>query len=337
MASSSTARALSSLASALKEEASSDKDVLPYTKEHGCLAEKDRHKSAPWTTWPNLAYQFKLVITGWDSAMVDIAFCPGFAPTKITSSQWKHLSTLIVKKLLVVKPWSDEQRLIQESEACFGEIPVIINFEGLPMVFVKDSSKWVRGNCSILAPMKKRDRKGDTSSPVSSFPSSPTLSTKKRSHDTAMASPEEELKHRSTREYRRLPKQPEVEPPAKRQRHVSFASLPDNMFYTKLRRAEHPISFFDLLKNQKTPASSSHSVSQPFASSSAHVASSSRSVSQPVASTSGHARVSGKHAGPGKNSQAVFLICLCPYIIVLCPPPFAFVHLHTLLCQFPFL
>ncbi|EDQ98571.1 uncharacterized protein LACBIDRAFT_335844 [Laccaria bicolor S238N-H82] len=132
---------------------------------YGCLAEKDRHKSAPWTTWPNLAYQFKLVITGWDSAMVNIVFCPGFAPMKITSSQWKHLSTLIVKKLLVVKPWSDEQRLIQESEACFGEIPVIINSEGLLMVFVKDSSKWVHGNCSISAPMKKRDRKGDTSSP----------------------------------------------------------------------------------------------------------------------------------------------------------------------------
>ncbi|EDR11366.1 uncharacterized protein LACBIDRAFT_325095 [Laccaria bicolor S238N-H82] len=119
-ASSSMARARTSLASALKKEASSDKDVLPYTKErqkqftrlfldllNGCLAEKDRRTSAPWTTWPNLAYQFKLVITGWDSAMVDIAFCPGFAPTKITSSQWKHLSTLIVKKLLVVKPWSD--------------------------------------------------------------------------------------------------------------------------------------------------------------------------------------------------------------------------------------
>jgi len=57
-------------------------------------------------TWPNLAYQFKLVITGWDSAVVDIAFCQGFGPTKISNSQWKHLSTLIVKGLLEVKPWS---------------------------------------------------------------------------------------------------------------------------------------------------------------------------------------------------------------------------------------
>ncbi|EDR03674.1 uncharacterized protein LACBIDRAFT_331421 [Laccaria bicolor S238N-H82] len=91
--------------------------------------------------------------------MVDIAFCPGFAPTKITSSQWKHLSTLIVKKLLVVKPWSDEQRLIPKSEACFGEIPVIINSEGLPMVFVKDLTKWVHHNCSISAPTRKRNQK----------------------------------------------------------------------------------------------------------------------------------------------------------------------------------
>ncbi|EDR01996.1 uncharacterized protein LACBIDRAFT_332752 [Laccaria bicolor S238N-H82] len=275
-ASSSTACAPTRLASALKEEASSDKDVLPYTKEYACLAEKDQCKSAPWTMWPNLAYQFKLVITGWDSAMVDIAFCPEFAPTKITSSQWKHLSTLIVKNLLEVKPWSDEQRLIPESEACFGEIPVIINSDGLPMVFVKDSTKCVRSNCSISGLTKKRDRKGDTSSPVNSFSLSPALSTKKRSHDTAMASPEEELKHKSTREYRPLPKQPEVEPPAKRQRHVSFTSLPDNI-------------------------------------SSAHVASSSRSVSQPFASTSGHAHVSGKRAGPGKNSQGcVPSFCLCP-------------------------
>lgn len=71
------------------------------------MPEKDQRKSAAWTTWPNLAYQFKLVITGWDSAVVDIAFCKAFASTKISSSQWKHLSTLIVKGLLDLRPWSD--------------------------------------------------------------------------------------------------------------------------------------------------------------------------------------------------------------------------------------
>ena len=171
------------------------------------------------------------------------------------------------------------------------------------MVLVKDSTKWVRDNYSNSAPTKKRDRKGDTSSPVSFFSSSPVLSTKKRSYDTAMAPPEEEVNGKSTREYRPLPKQAEVEPPAKPQRHVTFTSLPNNMFYAKLQRAEHPISFFDPLKSQKTPASSSRSVSQPSASSSAHARSSSRSVSQPSTSTSGQARVSGKRAGPGKDSK----------------------------------
>lgn len=38
--------------------------------------------------------------------MVDIAFSRHFAPTKISNLQWKHLSTLIVKGLLEVKPWS---------------------------------------------------------------------------------------------------------------------------------------------------------------------------------------------------------------------------------------
>ena len=171
------------------------------------------------------------------------------------------------------------------------------------MVFVKDSTKWVRDNCSISAPTKKHDRKGDTSSPVSSFSSPLALSTKKRSYDTAMAPPEEQVNHKSTREYRPLPKQAGVEPPAKRQHRVTFASLPSNMFYAKLRRAEHPISFFDPLKNQKTPASSSRSVSQPSASSSAHARPSSRSVSQPSTGTSGRARVSGKRAGPGKDSK----------------------------------
>ena len=71
-----------------------------------CLPKKDQCKSAAWMTWPNLAYQFKHIIMGWDLAVVDIAFCQGFAPTKISNSQWKHLSTLIVKGLLEVKPWS---------------------------------------------------------------------------------------------------------------------------------------------------------------------------------------------------------------------------------------
>ncbi|EDQ98101.1 uncharacterized protein LACBIDRAFT_336267 [Laccaria bicolor S238N-H82] len=65
----------------------------------------------------------------------------------------------------------------------------------------------------VTAVTAKHDQKGDTSSPVSSFPSSPALSMKKGSHDTTMASPEEELKHKSTREYCPLPKQPEVDLP----------------------------------------------------------------------------------------------------------------------------
>jgi len=186
------------------------------------------------------------------------------------------------------------------------------------MVFVKDSTKWVHDNCSISAPAKKRERKGDTSSPINSFPPSPASSTKKRSYDTAMSPPEEQVDHMSMREYRPLPKQAKVKPPAKRQRHVTFASLPDNMFHVKLRWASHPISFFDPLKNQKTPASSSRSVSQPSTSSLTQArvsgkhtgpgkhqktpASSSRSVSQPSTSSSTQAHVSGKRAGPGKHS-----------------------------------
>jgi hypothetical protein len=57
---------------------------------------------------------------------------------------------------------------------------------------------------------------------------------KKHSYDTAMAPPEEEVNHKLTREYHPLPKQAEVELPAKCQCHVTFTSLSDKMFYAKL-------------------------------------------------------------------------------------------------------
>ena len=52
--------------------------------------------------------------------MVDTAFSPTFAPTKVSSSQWKHLSTLIVKGLLEVKPWSDGKSNIIMSYICLS-------------------------------------------------------------------------------------------------------------------------------------------------------------------------------------------------------------------------
>lgn len=164
------------------------------------------------------------------------------------------------------------------------------------MVYVKDSTKWVRDNCLMPVTAKKRDRKGDDTSSIGSFPPSPASSTRKRSYDTAMSPPEEQVVPKSTREYRPLPKQAQVEPPSKR-RHVTFSALPDDMFYTKLRRASHPISFFDPLKNQKMPASSSRSVSQPSTSSSAQASTSTSSSSRP--------RVSGNRAGPGRNSDSL--------------------------------
>jgi hypothetical protein len=69
-----------------------------------------------------------------------------------------------------------------------------------------------------------------------------------------MSPPEEEVNCTLTREYHPLLKQAEVGRLAKCQCHITF-TLPNNMFYAKLRRAEHPISFFDPLKNQKTPTS----------------------------------------------------------------------------------
>ena len=328
---SSTAHPSTALASALKEEASSEKDPLPYMKE--------RQKQFTKLFLDLLSKTFFRSVFVMYSCDIQTAACPKktsasqplgrrgpTSPTNLNSllrdgirlwlilpfpgilllrrsptcsgstsrlwslrGSWRlspglQVSQILFSCLTFIWVISSEQKLIPESEACFGEIPVVINSDGLPMVVVKDSTKWVRDNCSITAPAKKRERKGDTSSPINSFPPSPASSTKKRSYDTAMSPPEEQLNHKSTREYRPLPRQAEVGPAAKRQRHITFASLPDNMFYTKLRRASHPISFFNPLKNQKTPASSSCSVSQPSTSSSAQ------------------ARVSGKCARPGKHS-----------------------------------
>jgi hypothetical protein len=120
-------------------------------------------------------------------------------------------------------------------KACCGEIPIVINSEGLLMVFVKDSTKWVHDNCLILTSAKKHDWKGDTSLPISSFPPSPALSTKKHTYDTTMSPPEAQVDHKSRRESRPLLKPAQVEPPTKNQHHITFSSLPDNMFYTKLQ------------------------------------------------------------------------------------------------------
>ncbi|KIK02230.1 hypothetical protein K443DRAFT_131951 [Laccaria amethystina LaAM-08-1] len=208
------------------------------------LPQKEQRKSVPWTTWPNIAYQFQLVITGWDSMMMDIGFCRSFVSTKIQNRQWMHFSTLIIKGLLEIKSWNANEKQIAETDARFGEIPVILNQQGLPMVFVKDSNKWVRDNCLISTAANKQQRNGMASSPLSVSSPPSVAPSKKHSRDDAMCLPDERQDAKSAREYRPIPKQKQTqeEPAAKRQQRVSFVGLPDNMFYKKRRQATQPIS-----------------------------------------------------------------------------------------------
>ena len=62
--------------------------------------------TVPWTTWPNMAFKLKKVITGWDSDVVDVAFCRAFAYGKISNKQWRHLSRLILEGILTIKDWT---------------------------------------------------------------------------------------------------------------------------------------------------------------------------------------------------------------------------------------
>ncbi|EDQ98319.1 uncharacterized protein LACBIDRAFT_303958, partial [Laccaria bicolor S238N-H82] len=183
-----------------------------------------------WTTWPNMAFKLKKVIVGWDSDVVDIAFCRAFAYGKISNKQWRHLSRLILEGVLTIKDWTAEQKQIPETDARFGEIPVVLNLRGLPMVFIKDSSNWVRQNCKI-----------DSATPYTpcapSAASSPALlSSKKRTYEDLSLVTEENAR----REHRSVstPAQNEMEPSAKRQRHVTFSSLPMTMFYMKHRQEQ---------------------------------------------------------------------------------------------------
>lgn len=283
-----------------------DEKILPNAKDrqrqfsdlflnllNSYLPQKELRKSVPWTTWPNLAYQFQLVITGWDSTMLDVGFCRSFVSTKIQNRQWMHFSLLVIKGILQIKSWNADQKQIAEADARFGEIPVILNQQGLPMVFVKDSNKWVRGNCLISTTVNKQQHNGTPSSPasISSPPPSPGPS-KKRLRDDAMSLPDEREDARSVRDYRPIPKhkQAQEEPEAKRQRRVSFVGLSDNMFYKKYRQATQPVqpvSFYNPLRNQST---SSSSRSDPT---------SQQSVSQSAQPGSSRSQ---KHVGAGKKN-----------------------------------
>ncbi|EDR00934.1 uncharacterized protein LACBIDRAFT_333637 [Laccaria bicolor S238N-H82] len=241
------------------------------------------HTTVPWTMWPNMAFKLKKVIAGWDSDVVDIAFCRAFAYGKISNKQWCHLSRLILEGVLTIKDWTAEQKQIPETDARFGEIPVVLNLRSLPMVFIKDSSNWVRQNCKI-----------DSATPYTphapSAASSPALlSSKKCTYEDLSLVTEENAR----REHRSVstPAQNEMEPPAKRQRHVTFSSLPTTMFYMKHRQEQ-------LL--QKSTARHSP-FNQPSSSSSSQATLASKPPANQVTKSILGGRYKGS-AGPSKNS-----------------------------------
>lgn len=146
------------------------------------------------------------------------------------------------------------------------------------MVFVKDSSNWVRQNCKI-------DLVTTSTPKAPSASSSPALSSsKKRTYDDLSLLTEEN----GTREHRSVstPAQSEVSRPAKRQRHFTLSSLPSTMFYMKHRQEQ---------LSQKGKAHNSI-FDQPAASSSSQGTLASKPFANQVT------RSAAGSAGPGKNS-----------------------------------
>ena len=176
-----------------------------------------------------------------------------------------------------------EQKQIPETDARFGEIPVVLNLRGMPMVFVKDSSNWVHHNCKIdLTTGSVPDTPSTSSSPGLS-------SSKKRTYEDLSLLTEEN----PTREHRSVstPVQNEAEPPAKRQRHFTLSSLPSTMFYMKHRQEQ-------LLQKSKAHHSP---FNQPAASSSSQATLTSKPRANQVTKSISGGRYKGS-AGPSKNS-----------------------------------
>ncbi|KDR65491.1 hypothetical protein GALMADRAFT_217539 [Galerina marginata CBS 339.88] len=90
-----------------------------------------------WTKFGTVALGFSLRIVSWPHELLHV---PGryFDCSRMGLNDWKHLCELSSDGVLKVEEWTPVEKKLTPGSVAYGEIPLVVNDEGVTLLFAKD-------------------------------------------------------------------------------------------------------------------------------------------------------------------------------------------------------